>query len=61
MKEKLKVYKEITEAIKIARSNIELESDFEKINIDEKTLEKKLCHDFEIQKLAKKKVMDKYD
>lgn len=56
MKEELKVYKEITEAIKIARSNIELEADFEELNIDGKTLETKLCQDYDIQELARKKV-----
>lgn len=56
MKEELKVYKEITEDIKMARSNIELEADFEELNIDEKTLEIKLCQDYDIQELVRKKV-----
>lgn len=57
MMEELKIYKEITEAIKKARSNIELESDFEELNIDEKTLETELLQDNEVQELAKNKVL----
>lgn len=57
MMEELKIYKEITEAIKKARSNIELESDFEELNIDEKTLETELLKDNEVKELAKNKVL----
>lgn len=57
MMEELKIYKEITEAIKKARSNIELESDFEELNIDEKTLETELLQDNEVKELAKNKVL----
>lgn len=56
-KEELQVYKQITEAVKKARSNIELETDLEGLNIDEETLETKLHQDDEIQKLAQKKVL----
>lgn len=57
MMEELKIYKEITKAIKKARSNIELESDFEELNIDEKTLETELLKDNEVKELAKNKVL----
>ena len=56
MKEELKVYKEITEAIKMDVLILNLKQIFEELNIDEKTLEIKLCQDYDIQELARKKV-----
>ena len=54
--EDLVVYKEILEAIKISKANVDLESDMNNINLNEINLEKQLINDTEIQEKAKEKV-----
>lgn len=61
MKDELKVYKEIVEAMKIAESNMQLEIDMRDLNVDKHVLAKKMIDDDEIQKKAQEKVRKQND
>ena len=55
--ENLIIYKEILEAIKFSKTNLDLEYDMNDENIDKDYIVNKLIEDIEIQKLAKEKVL----
>lgn len=61
MKEELEVIKEIVEALKIAESNMQLETDMRDVNVDKHVLAKKMLNDVEIQNKAKEKVRKQND
>lgn len=61
MLEDLRVYKEIVEAIRISKANLDLEVDMNDVYINKELLENKLINDFNIQNKAKEKVKKFYE